>query len=79
MGYGLVDAYAAVLKAMDNETTYFNDKYVNADAIIYGNDIFSENVTVSNNASLIFKIKNEANINGDFIINKGSSFEISGN
>lgn len=76
MGYGLVDAYAAVTAAMGGDTTYFNNRQVISDTEIYGNYISSESVTVSGNADLIFDAKYNIQINRDFTVNGTCLFEI---
>lgn len=76
MGYGLVDAYAAVTAAMGGDTTYFNNRQVISDTEIYGNYISSESVTVSGNADLIFDAKYNIQINKNFTVNGTCLFEI---
>ena len=50
MGYGLLDAYAAVSLA-GGENVYFNDQTVSYTQTVSGMNIFSQNVTVTNNAT----------------------------
>lgn len=76
MGYGLVDAHAAVIDALGGDTTYFNNQRVISDTKIYGNYISSENVTVSSNAELIFDAKYNVQINNNFTVNGTCLFEI---
>ena len=51
VGYGLLDAYAAVMEAQNASTTvYFNDKTVTTNTVVSGSEISATNVTVKNNA-----------------------------
>lgn len=73
MGYGLVDAYAAVMAACS--TTYFINQTVTTNTTINGCDVNVQNVKVQNNAKLTIDA-NEATINGHFEVKIGSELEI---
>ena len=73
MGYGLLDAYAAVSLA-GGENVYFNDQAVSYTQTVSGMNIFSQNVTVTNNASLTFNFIQTVIINPPFTVNAGSQF-----
>ena len=73
MGYGLLDAYAAVSLA-GGENVYFNDQTVSYTQTVSGMNIFSQNVTVTNNATLTFNFIQTVIINPPFTVNAGSQF-----
>lgn len=78
MGYGLVDAYAAVIKAKNTGSTiYFNDKTVTTNTVISGGDISATNVTVKNNAKLSFTNAKSIIITQPFSVELTSSLELS--
>jgi len=78
MGYGLVDAYAAVIKAKNTgSTVYFNDKTVTTDTVISGDEISATNVTVKNNAKLTFTNAKSIIITQPFTVELTSSLELS--
>lgn len=71
MGYGLINAYHAIagIKQFKNEivTTDFN---------IYGSDIITNDVTVTNSSKLNLSFSNTVSITKPFILEKGSQIEI---
>jgi subtilisin family serine protease len=74
MGYGLVDAYAAVqlaecIKLVENQT-------ITSNTTISGCDIFVKNVTVANGAKLTLDATGETLIESDFEMQSGSELEI---
>lgn len=75
MGYGLVDAYAA-LNGGGGDIVYFTDKNVSTDQVVQGRIVETKNVTVSNNAKLTIigteRVTSFATLN----VNSGSKFEI---
>ena len=79
MGYGLVDAYAAVLEAEDcaTRTVYLMNQTVSSNTTISScGNIYVQNVTVTNNAKLILDAVGEVIIGSDFEVESGSEFEI---
>lgn len=75
MGYGVLDAYAAVLKA--SCVSSFTDQTVTSDKTIYGCDVLDvENVQVSNNSKLKLISPTKVTINGPFTIEYGSSLDV---
>lgn len=78
VGYGLVDAYAAVTAAQNGSSTiYFNDKTVTTNTVISGGDISATNVTVKNNAKLSFTNAKSIIITQPFSVELTSSLELS--
>jgi len=74
VGYGLVNAYAAVQAACPNT---FTNQTVIADKIVTAcTNLSVQNVTVSNGAKLKLEAPGEIIINGDFEIQLGSELEI---
>lgn len=73
-GYGLCDAYTALMMASSNTT--FNDMIVTKDTWVYGWDVSSQNVSVSNNAELTFSIGNKLTINSPFVVKEGAELSI---
>lgn len=78
MGYGLLDAYAAVVKAqsMGCPTIDFSNRIVNASTTVTGCKIASQSVTVTNGAKLTLSGREEVTINPPFTVNAGSQLEI---
>ena len=78
MGYGLVDAYAAVQAAACQTQIHFINQTVNANTTITNNcgNINVQNVTVRNNTKLTFDAAGETTIDGNFEIQLGSELEI---
>ena len=75
MGYGLVDAYSALVASM-NDIVYFSNQTVRSDVTINGWRIISENVTITNNAKVKFKATKDITINRPFALDIGSYLEI---
>ncbi|MFA7358553.1 MAG: S8 family serine peptidase [Bacteroidales bacterium] len=69
MGYGMVDAYAAVMAC---PTTYFENKSINTDTEVVGCDVDIQNVSVGNNAKLDIEARGNITITGPFEVNLGS-------
>lgn len=80
VGYGLIDAYAAVNWkkpiVCTTPTYYFTNQSVSTDTVIDKCDVFIQNVNVINNASL--KVINAASvtIDSNFEVKSGSKFEV---
>ena len=78
VGYGLIDAYAAVMEAQNASTTvYFNDKTVTTNTVVSGSEISATNVTVKNNAKLTFTNAKSIIITQPFTVELTSSLELS--
>ena len=85
LGYGLLDAYAAVRAAMGMEVggdVHFNNRTVSANqtvSSVSGWHIFSQNVTVTSNATLTFNSSGGGmvTINAPFTVNNNSQLVIS--
>ena len=80
IGYGLVDAYAAVQKAVACATTTvnFTSQTVSAadETVTSCGDIYVKDVTVTNNKKLTLEASGMITIDGDFEVQLGSEFEI---
>ena len=76
MGHGLVDALAAV-SAVAGNVVLFNDRTVSTNQIVAGGNIFSQNVTVTSNATLTFNANNMVTIEAPFTVNNNSQLVIS--
>ena len=74
-GYGLVDAYAAVLAAQCNTTEYEN-KTITVDTEIQGCEIDMQNINIQNNAKLTVGIEEKVNITGPFNMQNGTQLEV---
>lgn len=74
MGYGLVDAFAAVQAAC--ATTNFINQTVTTNTTVNGCNVNVQNVNVQNNAKLTIDAQNDATINGPFEVKIGSELEI---
>jgi hypothetical protein len=75
MGYGLVNAYAAVQKAQC--TVNFINQIISTNTTVTScGDINVQNVTVTNGAKLTLNAAGEVNIISDFEVELGSEFEI---
>ena len=74
MGYGLVDAFAAVQAACT--TTNFINRTVTTNTSVEGCEVNVQNVKVQNNAKLTIDAYNDVNINGPFDVQIGSELEI---
>lgn len=77
MGYGLVDAYAAVRAASAPSIDLF-DRVIteNTTVLNYYGDINVKNVKVQNGAKLVLDAVGNVNIMGDFEVELGSEYEI---
>lgn len=75
MGYGLIDAFAALLAANPDIVT-FNDKNVSSNEIVSGWVIQSKNVVVANGAKLTFAAGNSIQISEPFTVDSGSQLEL---
>ena len=77
MGYGLVNAYAAVQKAMSMCVDTFTNETVTADRTVIGCDNLEvENVTVTNNAKLTLDAPGTITLGPGFKIELGAELEI---
>lgn len=74
LGSGRINAYKAVRMAC--KTTNFINRIVNTSQTITGCDIYSKNVTVTNNKKIILDAIHETIIDGPFEIQLGSELEI---
>jgi subtilisin family serine protease len=74
MGYGLLNAFAAVTAA-NCATVYYNNQTVNTNTTIAGCSIESTNVTVNSGAKLTFTALNYILLNADFEVKSGAEFE----
>ena len=76
MGYGLVNAYAAVQAACP--PVNFNNQIVTVNMTVTNNcgDINVQNVKILKGSKLIFNVAGEVNIIGNFEVESGSEFEI---
>lgn len=77
MGYGVLDAFAAVTKASNNCSVSFVNQSVTGNQLVSGCDIFVENVYVSNGATLTFSPTELITINPGFTIDAGCQLIIS--
>ena len=78
VGYGLVDAYAAVhaVCTTTNFITYFYNRTIYFDTTVKGCNINVQNVGVQYLAKLTIDAQNETTINGPFEVQIGSTLEI---
>jgi subtilisin family serine protease len=76
MGYGLVDAYAAVQAACPAIVNFNNQTITSDTTVVSCGDISVQNVTVTNNAKLTLDAANETIINSGFEVQLGSQLEI---
>ena len=74
MGYGLVDAYAAV-QAATCPTTFVSGT-ISADTTYSGCKIEVVNTTIQNNANVIFDAEQYTSIYGNFEVKNGSTLEV---
>lgn len=74
LGYGLVDAYAAVRNACT--TVYFYEQNVTTDTIVRGCEIYSRHITVQPNAKLILDSREATTIPFLFEVKKGGKLEL---
>lgn len=73
-GYGSCDAYTALQMAQESVT--FNNTSVSSDKTVYGWNINSNNVSVTNDAELTFSVGNTLTITAPFTVNTGSVLSI---
>jgi hypothetical protein len=76
MGYGLVDAFAA-LNAASCNVVYFDNRAVTSNTVVAGCEIYSENVAVGNNARLVINGTKKVEISWPFTVDSGAQLEIS--
>ena len=76
MGYGLINAFAAVTAASCT-TTYFNNQTVTTNTNVAGCSVIAQNITVNSGASLTLAGSQYVLINYPFIVNSGSQFTMS--
>jgi subtilisin family serine protease len=76
VGYGLVNAYAAVCLASCTAVTNFTNQTVNSSQTVTNCFINANNVTVTNNAKLILNAVHETTITGPFEVQSGSELEV---
>lgn len=76
MGYGLVDAYAAVLETQQSGTIDFFNKSIVSDETVYARNINVQNVNVSNNAKLSLNALETIKILPPFRVYSGSKLEL---
>lgn len=78
MGYGIINAPKAINMAKEGTNTKnFIDKTVSSNQTFSGYNIYTKNITVTNNSLLKIILANEIVIDKPFVINKGSQVEIS--
>jgi subtilisin family serine protease len=75
MGYGLVNAYAAVQAACPTVINFFNKVVTTNTTITSCGDINVQNVQVQNGAKLTLDADGTTTINGDFEVQLGSELE----
>lgn len=75
MGYGLVDAYAAINYSGGGVVQFF-DQIVSANRTVQGDAVETKNVTVSNNAKLTIIGTDKITLFEKLNINHGSKFEM---
>lgn len=75
MGYGLIDAYAAVA-SVTCETVSFTNQTVTSSRSVSGCNVNVQNVTVQNGAKLSIDAEKETVLNGSFEVQLGSQLEI---
>lgn len=75
VGYGLVDAYAAINYGGGSIVQFF-DQIVSANRTVQGNAVETKNVTVSNNAKLTIIGTEKITLYEKLNINHGSKFEM---
>jgi subtilisin family serine protease len=76
MGYGLINAYAAVMAANPCVNSYTNQTVTSNTTVVGCNDLTVQNVTVSNNAKLTLEAPGTVTINGTFEIQSGASLDV---
>lgn len=73
-GYGVCDAYTAL--QMAKQTVTLSNTTISSDKTVYGWDIHSNNVTVTNEADLTFSLGNSLTIIAPFTVNSKSTLNI---
>ncbi|MDR2927966.1 MAG: S8 family serine peptidase [Cytophagaceae bacterium] len=76
VGYGLVDAYAAVQAACPTLVNFTNRTVTTNTTVTSCGDINVENVTVKNGAKLTLDAPGEVNIGNNFEVEENAEFEI---
>jgi hypothetical protein len=77
MGYGLVDAYAAVQAATSSCVNDFTNQLVTVNTTVIGcNNLNVQDVTVSNNAKLVLDAPGAVIINGLFEVQAGAALDV---
>lgn len=76
MGYGLIDAYAAVNFLYQCPTIYVQNQTITSDSTVFGCKINANNVIIQNNANVVWDAAETTTINGPFQVNTGSTLEI---
>lgn len=76
MGYGLLNAFAAVSQ-VSGGIVNFIDQTVTSNRSVSGWEIYARNFTVTNNSLLSFNFVNQITIDPPFIVNSGSTMNIS--
>lgn len=74
MGYGLVDAYAALNS--ESDIVYFTNQNVTSDVTVRGNKVETQNITVSNGAKLTIIAPQGVKSLQPLRINSGCKFEL---
>jgi subtilisin family serine protease len=74
MGYGVLDAYAAVQSACP--TTSYANRTLTSNTLWSGCTINMQNVTVQNSATLQLDIENKVTIGGTLTVQSGSSLQV---
>lgn len=73
-GYGVCDAFSALQMAQESIT--LSNTVISTDRAVYGWNIFSDNVTVTNNAHLTLSVGNMLTISAPFTVNSGTELSI---
>lgn len=72
---GLVNSEEPIL-TRSTQSTIFSNQTVTVNKTVTGVDLFSENITVTNNSLLVLKGSNSVTINKPFTVNIGSQLQI---
>jgi subtilisin family serine protease len=75
MGYGVLDAHAAVLEAVCDTASFVNQT-VTTNTTIEDCNVFVQNVEVINNSKLTIEAENEVIIEGEFDVEMGSELDV---
>ncbi len=76
MGYGLIDAYAAVNFLYQCPIINIQNQTITSNSSVFGCKISVSNVTIQNNVNVIWDAAETTTINGPFQVNVGSTLEI---